>query len=240
MRLLLRADVPAPQDTGHGRATGAATAKTGAALAMVAAAGFAAESCDALVMVAAAAAIGGRTARSRRRWKLLIRVPILPSSFAVAALRTMPPLLDGDVMIVAAASLPLVRRLRASAPARRRSTARRRDLLLMPMRMLLRRWVHAFAPPRRWPTDRRRNLHLMLLLLMLLRRRLLLLQSTRRKIPLLLMMMRRSSLPWTLWVMLLLLHATLHRTFLMTILQLLLLQSTLGASLVDQRLLLRQ
>lgn len=238
MRLLLRADVPAPQDTGHGRATGAATAKTGAALAMVAAADFAAESCDALVMVAAAAAIGGRTARSRRRWKLLIRVPILPSSFAVAALRTMPPLLDGDVMIVVAASLPLVRRLRASAPARRRSTARRRDLLLMPM--LLRRWVHAFAPPRRWPTDRRRNLHLMLLLLMLLPRRLLLLRSTRRKIPLLLMMMRRSSLPWTLWVMLLLLHATLHRTFLMTILLLLLLQSTLGASLVEQRLLLRQ
>jgi hypothetical protein len=41
--------------------------------------------------------------------------------------------------------------------------------------------------------------------------------------------------------MLLLLHATLHRTFLMMILLLLLLlQSTLGASLVEQYKLLRQ
>lgn len=53
------------------------------------------------------------------------------------------------------------------------------------------------------------------------------------------MMLRWSCLPRTLLVMLLLLHTTLHRTFLMMIL-LLLLQSTLGASLVEQYMLLRQ
>ena len=129
MRLLLRV-VRVPQDTGHGRATGAATAKTVAAsgfaaetcdaLVMVASAGFAAETSTALVMFAAAAAMGGRAARPRRRSGVCIRAPIDQSYFAVAARRTMPPLLDGDMAVVGAAGLLLVRRrrVRASAPTR--------------------------------------------------------------------------------------------------------------------------